>query len=818
MSDDQQSNASHKFFNKNNTGERRGRPLSSSDSRMSRKRRRYLVVPQTERDLSLLQSAYCDANDGHWRYWSRENNGEYKVSDMKHVSTVDTSASSSLRRNCRPLPSTQILILTTNETSGTRDTTHTRTRSAVTTTSLLLRNFYESIGMKDHLDVASGSAHTGGLEGFDTDNKEREQEATSEIDDPSLSTLKIGHHRRYLKLTTTDSKHQQTSKLTFAQRKELDKLRQMISKEQSLYRSALDKFHDSYKSRYLIGFQSNPSNESAKDGKSGIASLFCRWACFHAQSINREWGKAIASREDSTDSKARDGENISVNASKNNADKVSLLPKYYGKVRQTLALHYRTHQSTLDVHDLVCSVVHESAPIVQSSSLSSSSSLPAKLPEVSTKDIEDGSISQKISPPMMDSAPPVRLLRNDPKVLELASKYSATIVTTSETLETLLRFPGHHSSKWMLPCTTRTVGLPNTGSASKPSSSRSVTILDLPIAQAFSSPRSCIEMALQEGIYQDFIKQCEPSHGVETSVGTQNDREKQDGSSPLVSQVVYSLWVLPAKNVGGTNGSRKKMIRILIRTLVRLRDSVSKLPVRIRARIEYFSAPVSPESRSRREIPNSYEKSLWILDQVLFGHQVFGLQYRIDPTTCEIVGWDTTSVAHAFAASETDGIQSDSKFHHSNLGPSDHWKALIQLLQSIPSISMPDTLLCLPGLISERKTNINDASRENLSGDGKISTVPLNSQQEQVRLDPFSVSVHGSFEDINMIHSKQSATSQISFPPPSTGNISLDRNVLDRAGSVILGDQALQDCRREWEWDRTGQVPNTFPVIVDTAE
>ena len=39
-----------------------------------------------------------------------------------------------------------------------------------------------------------------------------------------------------------------------------------------------------------------------------------------------------------------------------------------------------------------------------------------------------------------------------------------------------------------------------------------------------------------------------------------------------------------------------------------------------------------------------------ILDQILFGHQVFGLQYRVDPKTCEVVGWDNTSVAHAFAS------------------------------------------------------------------------------------------------------------------------------------------------------------------------
>ena len=187
------------------------------------------------------------------------------------------------------------------------------------------------------------------------------------------------------------------------------------------------------------------------------------------------------------------------------------------------------------------------------------------------------------------------------------------------------------------------------------------------------------------------------------------------------------------------------------------------------------------------------------MDQILFGHQVFGLQYRVDPKTCEVVGWDTTSVAHAFASLETDDIQSGPESHHSNTSPLDHWKALIQLLQSIPSIDMPNTLLCLPGLIAgERKSTVNENS------------ALTNNQQEQFRLDPFSVSVHGSCDDAN----------KTSDPPISSpGTIRLDKSVLDHAGTVILGDQAIRDCRREWEWGRNDLVPNTFPILeVDKIE
>ena len=840
MNDDPQRRALHNDSIEN--GEKRRinniPPSCYFHLRQERKRCRYLVVPKTERDLCVLEDAYCDDNDGHQK--------QCGPLDRKNVSSCDTSASSSQRSSRRLLPSTQILISAMNETTSKRNTntisTSTSTistRSSVANKSLLLRKFYESIsvGIKDHsgnsFTVTTSARPMKEKENVSSD-KTRTQQLIDEIDDPSFSTLKIGHHKRYLQLTTNNSNRQQTSKRTPAQRKELGKLNQMILKEQALYRLALDKFHDCYKSRYLIGFGSSSSSSdgyTATDGKTSNASAFGRWACFQAQAINREWEKTIEGNANSTDPKtSNDRKNASVSTNKNNdTHDIQPLPKYYGKVRQTFALHSRTQQSSLDVQDLTCYVVYESMPTSQLSSSSSSSPLSEKIKEFSPKDAEnnqDGGSFRKITPPTTDSAPSVRLLRNDPKALELAAKYSATIVTTSETLETLLRLPGDRSSKWMLPCTTtRTVSAPNSGPKSTSSSSIPVTILDLPIAQAFSSPRSCLEMGLQEGLYQAFLnQQNQPaSQAVETLDATQNGKEKQDRTSPPVSQFVYSLWTLPTKNVGVKNGSRKPT-KVIVRTLVRLRDSVSKLPVRLRARVEYFSTPVNSESHSRREIPNSYEKSLWILDQVLFGHQVFCLQYRIDPTTCGIVGWDATSVAHAFAASATDGIPGGFKSHHSDHGPLDHWKALIQLLQSIPSIDMPETLLCLPGRIGERNKTVNDTSREILLGKRTISTVPTDcqtQQQQEVRLDPFSVSVHAPCEDLLALKSRQSqkatASSKLSSPSPSsTVIITLDKSVLDQVGAVILGDQALRDCRREWEWGRPGQVPNTYPI--DTME
>mmetsp|Transcript_9891 Transcript_9891/g.23277 ORF Transcript_9891/g.23277 Transcript_9891/m.23277 type:complete len:186 (-) Transcript_9891:41-598(-) len=184
--------------------------------------------------------------------------------------------------------------------------------------------------------------------------------------------------------------------------------------------------------------------------------------------------------------------------------------------------------------------------------------------------------------------------------------------------------------------------------------------------------------------------------------------------------------------------------------------------------------------------------------------------------TCTILGWDTTSVAHALAASETDTIPRDSKSNQSDVGPLDHWKALIQLLQSIPAIEMPQTLLCLPGIIGKRDISIGRGGTSRSTEDTDSHT-----QQQQVRLDPFSVSVHAPCENFlasNKIHSEDATSSRQSLMSSSSAvTIGLDRSILDQAGAVVLADQALRDCRRDWEWNRLDQVPNTYPVA-DTIE
>jgi hypothetical protein len=788
-----------------------------------RKRRRFLVIPQSELELSEMEEAYCDGieQDNSW------------LDNMIANCGIE---SSSQRNRCRPLPSTQAILSNPNinETTTTKiqPISDNKSTSSIHSSSSLLRKFYKSIGIKDPSSKDGNSSTQINNNNYDNGEKPTtRRQVIDEIDDPFLATLKIGHHNRYLKLTADSQQQQQTSRRTYAQRKELKILRQLVTKEQVAYRLSLDKFHELHKSRYMIGFGSSSDSLDVNTTSGNRANDFCRWACAYSQSINQEWknNMLVVAIDDSNTSTS----NNSKPHNKNNINHA--LPKRYGKVRQTLGLHCQARrQSSLDVQDLTCSIVHESTPTSKpppSSSSSSSSSIAA----FSMND-ENKSSRERIPPPTIELAPSIGLLRNDKKALELASRYSATIVTTSESLETLLQLPGEYSAKWMLFCTKRTVGVLK--------KSVSVTILDIPLAQAFSSPRTCLESGLQEGLYQLFQQkqQQEQEHELCDNDTTAKGNEKKDIKSliPLVTQAVYSLWTLPGKNTAG-----RKPTRVLIRTLVRLKDSTSKLPVRLRAHVEYFSSSSIIRnnngdddhdlvSRSdRKEIPSSYETSLWILDQVLFGHKVSCLQYRIDPTTCTILGWDPTSIAHAFAVSgsDRDPNSASSSTYSGRHGPLDHWESLIQLLQSLPSIDVSDCLLCLPGRVGETNVTINEINKGASLREETTMAIDYDSdpeihqqqkqQQQKIRVDPFSVSVHAPCEesyDRIMQKPQQAADAQLSSQRsgPATATIDLEDDVLDQAGAVILGEQALRDCRRDWEWNRPGQIPNTFPVIDKT--
>jgi hypothetical protein len=721
------------------------------------RQRRYLVVPSSEEELDGMENAYSLFNEGYGNNIGQNDNDDEENDVWQQACVLEELAATS-QRSRRPLPPVQVISSLVAVGTSTAATSNTATPVPFNPhQSPLMQKFYKSIGIDNpSVGTTATGAPEGGLENNGDNNTDRVADL-DDIDNPALSTLTVGQHRRYLQLTDS----QQTDRRTAAQRKELNSLKDHVVQEQEAYAKAVDRFHEVHKSRYRTGMDHQPIQPST--GGPAPAAAFCRWACSNAQAISQRWRECLKGATDLA------------------------LPSLYGKTSQILSLHRPTTSLVsshgLDVQDLMCKVVHEEPPML----LSTSTTTPTgrRLTKCST--LPD--VGSRLRPPPLHgtAAPSIGLLRNDTTALKLAAAHSASIVTTLETLEVLLRMPGDYSSQWML--TVKKVPRPaeHHHQQQDDSVTSSVVLLDLPIAQAYSTPRECLEKGLQEGLYQ--------AMSGENTTG-ENGGDAVPGSAAAPS-FVYSLWTLP----NPPSATNKKRVNVLIRVPVRSVDPTTKRPQVLRAHVEYFwhgravdgtnrpaaaGAPPPPPDHGR-EIPNSYETALWILDHVLLGNEVSSHWYRIDPDTCSVLERDVVSIAHAFAISNSrttpqggGGTTGD---------PLDHWQTTIQLLHAILTIDVPDSLLCLPGRITSTPATTTTPGGASNSTDDPRPSVTV------TKLDPFSVSVHAA------------------IAPAAPSNAVIDvESMLERAGAVLLNDSALRDCRREWEWHRPEQIPNTFPI------
>lgn len=282
------------------------------------------------------------------------------------------------------------------------------------------------------------------------------------------------------------------------------------------------------------------------------------------------------------------------------------------------------------------------------------------------------------------------LLRDDATALMIAKQNGVNTVATLEALETILAM--EHESNWLLPL----------------SIEHGIAMVDLPAPPRFSSPRTCLtrgfERALREGL-----------------------RDKEMGHNEESEPYRYVLLTLPASMT-----ARKRKTKVLVR--------VPQQSTRAHAHLEYFPG-------RGEEIPSPFERSVWILDSFLFSRSVVG---RIDPSTCSVLGWEETSVAHALATIDASTTTQD---------PIDNWDCLAQLLQAIPSIGQQGSyLLCSPG-------------RDHSSASSR------------------SVSVH--------------------METHTQGTIQIEQE-LDKAGEVQLGSESIERSMRDWRWCHD-RVPYTFP-------
>jgi hypothetical protein len=209
-------------------------------------------------------------------------------------------------------------------------------------------------------------------------------------DNPLLSTLTLGQHRRYLQLTNS----QQRDRRTEHERKELKSLKKLVYSERSKYKEAVNKFFLDHKNRFSVGFRST----------NHPASGFCRWTSSHQKLVNNRWKNETA------------------------------LPLKFGKCRQILSFQSQP-SCFLDIESLKFQVVHESRANVP------------KLKAFPT-------IGSCVPLPNNKHFPNFVWLKDDTKALELAIDHKTTILTTAESLEALLQLPGEYDSRWIFYATT----------------------------------------------------------------------------------------------------------------------------------------------------------------------------------------------------------------------------------------------------------------------------------------------------------------------------------------------------------------------------
>jgi hypothetical protein len=742
----------------NDTGKRKRNPTTQAVVAVNEKKndscdatchhpqsRRRLVVPSSlqEWELQLQQphfDAYCDNNNDGGALWR----------------------SILWDRIPRVLPSSHILA------SRQFNSTTKSNKATITHISPILADFYKAVGQsvvvegKDDCDDNDEDANLQKKSASEETLNHKEDStpplpeegattttATSTtvdaIDDPSLGTLTRGQHQRYLQLTN----RYQTDRRTEKQRQELRQLTASVVQEQQVYRKAFAQFFEKHSHRFLIGFL--PSvDTTARDE----ASSFARIASYMSERANEPYQENTF-RTTADPASARD------------------ICTRFGKCRQILSAQIPTASTSkkgrplLDVDSLKFETVHRSETIPNS--------IGENLPP----------IHSRIPHPRKECLPSRTLLQQDERAQQLALQYKAAILTSAETIETMLQLPGDYRTQWMLYGKAMTVhGTSNNNNnnnnlSSSSNKSQRICILDLPIAQPFLSPRACLEAGFEEGIYQ----------WLEAASATGERSSSTASMEPTPVQYVYTLWTLPELHTANISSSRR--IVVLIRSTVRLCHKHADHPVRIRARMDYF-----PERG--REIPTSYDKALWILDQLLLGAPsssdssrgsgVFTKVGRVDPKRCKLLEWDDTSIAHAFA--EDNDTTTFVKTTGGQVDPLTHWHVLVQLLQSVPTIDSSGGrgdshyLLCLPGR-------------------GNQSATPVLSVSVHARDDHTTTS---SILEGNEAEAAEKALA-------AAGKIDFATMVFPQADTVRLGNEALRcDCPRDWKWEFEDRIPYTFPL------
>jgi hypothetical protein len=227
------------------------------------------------------------------------------------------------------------------------------------------------------------------------------------------------------------------------------------------------------------------------------------------------------------------------------------------------------------------------------------------------------------------------------------------------------------------------------------------------------------------------------------------------------------------------------------------------------------SSSPPPRFRPRPwELSSSWEKACWILDQKL--HQPRGGRIyvaRIDPATARLVALEEKSVAHALAGNQPlllphtnhNSKQQDvvgptaeeqqqqqqplvgMNNNHQEEDPLVHWQALLDILQAIPTIREGEHVLCFPDAERSSSTVVSTTSAVTLSVHPAMTTTTTTTT---------TGTTNGDNQDDEAI------TANNAWHVPSW---------LEQANRVYLGDAAIRQSFRNWNWEQSDRVPYTFP-------
>lgn len=409
----------------------------------------------------------------------------------------------------------------------------------------------------------------------DTKTDAQNTSFTDAIDDSSSCSLTRGQHARYLQLKSGSESWNE------GRRKEFSKLHKRVKQEQELYRQALETFWQQHLQRFKVGLEST-------------VARYCQ-----------SFAKMYQSSYESSSSS----------------------PQYFGPCSQVISLQHvsfsaftksitkRDSKLTLDAisSEVVHHEIRGDEPIV----IDFDTADPLAFTEA--------------------NMPSLQLLQNDSLAMRLSNEYGASIVTTKETLESLLQVSGDESTRWMIPAT---------------KNDSDTVVLDTPLPQP-TIPRECVSQGVTEGLNQSLSQSVPSSDGGYT----------------------YTLLTLPSRASG------KSRCKVLVRSRRRLYNNEQE-PLCIRTHLEYFP------SRGTEEF-TSCERSTWMLDSLLKEQTKMA---RVNPSTMKILQWEQVGVAHALAFPKNHAITTI------EMDPMHHLEALVTSLHSFETLAVGHHLLRLSPL------------------------------------------------------------------------------------------------------------------------